>query len=151
MTKVQRFTQGIGEAPFSEVELLVPGVAIDDQLESLAAAFARFTGVPLPKHVPDAFTGSLTPGFAIAVRIAGGGIVRVSAVSPSLGSDVIASLCHDAGVGYSPKLDNVMNALSAEAVERVEYGVSAAGGPPQVDVFVVPTEAQRRPQRTAAN
>jgi hypothetical protein len=151
VTKFQRFTQAIGDQSYSEVEMLVPGVAIDDQLESLAAAFERFTGVPLPKHVPESFSAALTPGFSIGVRIANGGITRVSVVSPSLGADVIASLCNAAGVDCSPKLSNVMNALSAESFERIEYGVSAAGGPPQIDVFVTPTEAQRRPQRTAAN
>jgi hypothetical protein len=124
-------------------------VALDDQIEALAAAWQRFTGTPLPSAVPDAFSGALTPGFGIAVRIAGGGITKVTAVSPSLGNDVVASLCTATGVSYSDKLGKVASALSAESSERVEYGFHAAGGPPEIDVYVEPTEAPHKPTRSA--
>jgi hypothetical protein len=158
VTKVERFTQAIGQAageqersdvPYSEIEFALPGVAIDDQLEALGGAWQRFTGVPLPSAVPDAFSAALTPGFAIAVRIAGGGITKVTAVSPSLGNDVVATLCAATGVGYSEKLGKIASALSAESAERVEFGVHAAGGPPEIEVYVEPTEAPHKPVRSA--
>ena len=37
--RIERFTQSIGDAPYSEVELAMPGDTVDEQVAALSQAF----------------------------------------------------------------------------------------------------------------
>jgi len=45
--RIERFTQSIGDAAFSEIELAMPGATADEQVTRLGEAFVHFTGAPL--------------------------------------------------------------------------------------------------------
>lgn len=135
--RIERFTQSIGEAPFSEIELAIPGESVDQQVATLSAAFDRFTGSPLDTAVTDRFRQATVPQFGLAVRIRGGAIVRVGALAPGLSLDTVKQLCTDAKLAVDPKLDKLVGALGGGIV-RVEYG--RAGNRAGVDVYVEPGE-----------
>lgn len=140
--RVTRFAQTVGKEAASRVELAVPGVAIDDQLDAVARAFAMLTGAPLPGHAVDAMSAAPAPGFAVRVGIHGGRIIEVAAVSPGLGDDMIAALCAGDGIALDDKQVKLQAAFGADGVERVVY-TRPAGGPPRVDLGILPTGAQR--------
>ncbi|HEY0252272.1 MAG TPA: hypothetical protein VGC41_12140 [Kofleriaceae bacterium] len=135
--RIERFTQSIGEAPFSEIELAVPGESVDQQVATLSAAFDRFTGSPLDPVIMDRFRQATIPQFGLAVRIRGGQIVRVGALAPGLALETIKSICADGKLSVDPKLDKIVGALG-EGIVRVEYG--RAGERAGVDVYLEPGE-----------
>jgi len=149
--RIERFTQSIGESAFSEVELAVPGATIDDQVAVLDAAFAEFTGAPLPPALVTGLRTIISPQFALAFRIRGGKITRLGALLPGISIDDIQRMCGDAKVAVDPRLDKLIGALG-EGIARVEYG--RAGDRAGVDVYLEPTDAATRapePAPTQAN
>lgn len=157
ITSFRRFSQSIGDEPFSEIELVVPGVALDDQLDRVGAAFDVLTRSPLPDSARTAMSNAVSPGFAISVRMRHGEITRVSAISPSFSNDVIAQLCADAGIVFHDKLGNVAGSLGADGADRIafnrtlasdESSSSDSSGPSSsddIDVYVIPSDSELGP------
>jgi hypothetical protein len=142
--RIERFTQSIGDSPYSEIELALPGDSVDAQVQSLSQAFAQFTGAPLGDAVLERLRGAGIADFALAVRIRGGKIVRVGALAPGVALDAIQELCVGAKVGFEDKLAKLVGALG-EGITRVEYG--RAGERAGVDVYLEPGEpAARQPE-----
>jgi hypothetical protein len=139
--RIERFTQSIGDSAFSEVELAVPGDTIDEQVGVLDAAFAQFSGAPLPPALVAGLRAMTVPQFALAIRIRGGKISRVGALAPGVAIDDVQRLCGDAKVPVDPRLGKLVGALG-EGVARVEYG--RAGDRAGVDVYIEPTAAAAR-------
>jgi len=137
VTRIERFTQSIGETPFSEIELAIPGATVDDQVAALSDAFVQFTGAPLETAVRDRLRAATVPQFGLALRIRGGHIVRVGGLAPGIALDAIEHLCQDAKVGIDAKLGKMVGALG-EGIVRVEYG--RAGERAGVDVYIEPSE-----------
>jgi len=146
--RIERFTQSIGDSPFSEIELAIPGETVDDQVAALSRGFELFTGAPLDTATIDRLRGAQVPQFALAIRIRGGAIVRVGGLAPGLALGAIEQLCHDVKVVVDPKLGKLVGALG-EGIARVEYG--RAGDRAGVDVYLEPTDAATRaPETTSA-
>jgi hypothetical protein len=135
--RIERFTQSIGDAAFSELELAVPGESVDEQVAALSQAFDLFTGAPLERGVIDRLRGAAVPQFGLAVRIRGGKVVRVGGLAPGIALDEIVQLCDDARVGVDEKLGKLVGALG-EGITRVEYG--RAGERAGVDIYLEPSE-----------
>ena len=145
--RIERFTQSIGDSPYSEVELAIPGVTVDEQVATLSATFQLLTGAPLDAAVVDRLRTAQVPAFALALRIRGGKIVRVGGLAPGFSLDAIEQLCRAAKVGVDAKLPKLVGALG-EGIARVEYG--RAGDRAGVDVYLEPTDATTpRPESVA--
>src|SRR5262249_22406795 len=119
--RIERFTQSIGESPFSEIELAVPGATIDDQVNTLSDAFAQFAGAPLDAALVAGLRAITSPQFALALRIRSGKIARVGALVPGIAIEDIHRMCADVKVAVDPRLDKLAGALG-EGITRVEYG-----------------------------
>lgn len=135
--RIERFSQSIGDAPFSEIEVAIPGEHVDAQVAALSQAFAHFTGAPLAPAVVDRMRGITLPRFGLAIRIRSGQVVRVGALAPGVALDSIVALCADAQVGTDEKLPKLVGALGG-AITRLEYG--RAGERAGVDVYLEPGE-----------
>jgi hypothetical protein len=141
--RFQRFQQSIGEAPFSEIELALPG---DDPAALVAAgsqAFTHFTGAPLDEPVQRALRDSSLAAAALAVRIQGGAIARVGLLLEGATLAETRDLCGAAGLPCDDALERIVNTMSAEGPARIEYG--RAGEHHGVDLFVEPTEPAKKP------
>ena len=136
--RIERFSQSIGDAAFSEIELAVPGATIDAQVTALSDAFVHFTGAPLEPAFLAGLRSITSPEFALALRIRGGKIARVGALLPGVAIDDIQRICGDAQVAVDEKLGKLVGALG-EGIARVEYG--RAGDRAGVDVYLEPTDA----------
>ncbi|MEZ4367894.1 MAG: hypothetical protein R2939_16685 [Kofleriaceae bacterium] len=150
--RIERFQQAIGEAPYSEIELALPGVTAAHQASVLDAAFEHFTGAPLAKALRERIAAGAEPLVAIAVRIRAGQVVKLGALVPGLPREELGGFCADAGVGLDDKLGKLVGALGGDGgIARVEY--ARAGLHAGVDVFVEPGEAPTvgAPAPTAAN
>ena len=147
VTELRRFAQTIGENAASEIELAVPGVAVDDQLTRVASAFEILAGVPLAEPVRVAMSSAVATGFTVAVTMKQGVITRVSAVSPGLGNDILAQLCAETSVPFDSKLTKIVGALGADGADRVHYSQLPGMQAAQVDVLVVPSDTQSPPLR----
>ena len=146
--RIERFTQSIGDAAFSEVELAIPGATTDDQVAALSDAFAHFTGAPLEPALVAGLRGITLPQFALSIRIRGGKITRVGGLAPGIAIGDIERLCGDAKIPVDPRLAKLVGALG-EGIARVEYG--RAGDRAGVDVYLEPTDAATRaPQGPSA-
>jgi hypothetical protein len=149
--RIERFTQSIGDAAFSELELAIPGDTVEAQVATLSDAFAQFTGAPLGAALVDRFRAVTAPQFALAIRIRGGAISRIGALAPGIAMADVERLCADAKVPLEPKLAKLVGALG-EGTARVEYG--RAGDRAGVDVYLEPGEppaAQPAPSPSQAN
>lgn len=135
--RIERFTQSIGDAPFSEFELAMPGDTVESQVETLSQAFVDFTGGPLSPTMIERLRAAPGPQFGLCIRIRAGQIVRVGGLAPGLNLDAISKLCADAKVGVDDKLPKLVGALG-EGITRVEYG--RAGDRAGVDVYLEPGE-----------
>jgi len=135
--RIERFTQSIGDSPYSEIELAVPGETVDAQVAALSGAFTHFTGAPLERALEDRFRSMTQPTFTLAVRMRGGQITRVGALAPGIAMADIEHVCTDAKVTTDPKLSKLVSALG-DGIARVEYG--RAGDRAGVDVYLEPTE-----------
>ena len=136
--RIERFSQSIGDAAFSEIELAVPGATIDEQVTALSDAFVHFTGAPLEPAFVTGLRTITSPEFALALRIRGGKISRVGALLPGVAIDDIQRICGEAKVAVDAKLGKLVGALG-EGIARVEYG--RAGDRAGVDVYLEPTDA----------
>ncbi len=141
IARIERFTQSIGDAPYSEIELAVPGESVDEQVATLSKGFEHFTGAPLGSPILDRLRVAAVADFALAVRIRGGKVVRVGALAPGFAMDAIQHLCQDAKVAVEPKLEKLVGALG-EGITRVEYG--RAGERAGVDIYLEPSEPAAR-------
>lgn len=135
--RIERFSQSIGDAPYSEIELAIPGATVDDQVATLSSAFVHFAGAPLDAAIAERLRGASVPAFGLAVRIRGGHIVRVGGLAPGIALPAIEHLCQDAKVAVDDKLGKLVGALG-EGIVRVEYG--RAGDRAGVDVYLEPSE-----------
>jgi hypothetical protein len=144
--RIERFSQAIGDASYSELELAVPGDTVEAQVAALSQSFHDFTGAPLDTAVRDRLVGAGVPAFGLAVRIRGGKIVRVGGLAPGMAIDDIQALCTDAKVGFDPKLPKLVGALGS-GIARVEYG--RAGERAGVDVYIDPGESAAKPEPVA--
>ena len=136
--RIERFSQSIGDAPFSEIELAMPGETVDDQVAAVSNAFQLFTGAPLAQPISDRFRASPIAQFTLALRIRGGQIVRIGGRAPGLARTVIEPLCADAKVGVDDNLGKVLGALG-EGITQIEYG--RAGERAGVDIYLEPGES----------
>jgi hypothetical protein len=141
LERIEKFTQSIGENPYTEIELAVPGVSVDDQVDSLSAAFVHFTGAPLQSKLVDRMRAVAMPQFSLVVRIRGGKVVRVGAQAPRLDLPAVQALCAETKVGADEKLGKLVAALGDKIV-RVEYG--RAGDKAGVDVYLEPGDPPAR-------
>jgi len=141
LERIERFTQSIGDAALSEVELAVPGATVDDQVTALSDAFAAFTGAPLEPALVTRLRAVPSPQFALGLRIRGGRISRIGALIPGIALADIERLCGDAKIPTDPRLAKMVGALG-EGIARVEYG--RAGDRAGVDVYLEPTDAATR-------
>jgi hypothetical protein len=150
ITRIERFAQSIGDAPFSEIEVALPGDSVDAQVAALSQAFADFTGVPLAPPILDRLRAVTVPQFGLAIRIRGGQIVRVGGLAPGMALDPerpsesgalhlgsIVGLCGDASVAVDERLGKLVGALG-DGITRVEYG--RAGERAGVDIYLEPGE-----------
>ncbi|HEX4453609.1 MAG TPA: hypothetical protein VH143_22210 [Kofleriaceae bacterium] len=137
ITRVERFSQSIGDSPFSEIEFAIPGDSVDAQVVTLSAAFDQLTGAPLSAAITDRLRAANVPRFGLAVRIRGGHIVRIGGLAPGLTEEAALGLCADAEVTTDPKLTKLLGALGG-GIARVEYG--RAGERAGVDIHVEPGE-----------
>ncbi|NVB80479.1 MAG: hypothetical protein HOV81_18950 [Kofleriaceae bacterium] len=136
--RIERFTQSIGDSPFSEVELALPGESVDDQVAMLSQAFVDFTGAPLSPALLDRFRAATVPQFGLSLRIRGGQVARVGGLAPGLSLDAISKLCAEAKIGVDDKLPKLVGALG-DGIARVEYG--RAGDRAGVDVYIEPGDS----------
>ena len=136
--RIERFTQSIGDAPYSEIELAMPGATVDAQVAALSQAFVHFTGAPLAAEIIERLRAAPMPAFALAVRIRGGKVARIGALAPGIDLPGAAAVCADAKVGVDPKLEKLVGALGG-AIARVEYG--RAGERAGVDVYLEPGDS----------
>jgi len=146
--RIERFTQSIGDAAYSEVELALPGTTPDEQVTALDAAFTAFTGAPLEPALIAGLRAITVPQFALAIRIRGGRVSRIGALIPGIAIDDIQRMCGDAKVPVEPRLAKLVGALG-EGIARVEYG--RAGDRAGVDVFLEPTDAATRAPEPASS
>lgn len=142
ITRVERFTQAIGDNAYSELELAMPGETASAQVDALSAAFQAFTGAPLATALVERLRAIAQPRFALAIRMRGGSISRVGALAPGIAMGDIEALCVDAGVPCDPKLPKLAGALG-NSITRVEYG--RAGERAGVDLYLEPTESAGLP------
>jgi hypothetical protein len=141
--RVERFTQAIGDASWSELELKVPGESVDDQVAALDKAFVHFTGSPLTPPLLERMREAAAPGFAITVRIRAGKVIKFGGLVPGMAATSVEQFCADARVNYDAKLVKLVGALAGDGVTGVEYG--RAGEHAGVDVFIEPTDAPAKP------
>jgi hypothetical protein len=148
LERIERFTQSIGDSPFSEIELAMPGATVDEQVATLSQAFVDFTGAPLAQPIMDRFRAATVPQFGLSIRIRGGEMVRIGALAPGIALDPIIQLAKDAKVGVDDKLGKLVGALG-EGITRVEYG--RAGDRAGVDIYIEPSEpsAKSRTEKPA--
>ena len=139
--RIDRFTQAIGDAAFSELEVALPGETVDEQVDVLNQAFVTLTGGALSVPLIERFRAVPAPQFSLAVRIRGGAISRVGALAPGIAMADIEKLCADAKVSVDPKLPKLVGALG-NGIARVEYG--RAGERAGVDVYLEPGESASR-------
>jgi hypothetical protein len=145
--RIERFTQAIGDASYSELELAIPGDTAEAQVQVLSQTLEDWTGAPLSTALRDRLGGAGVPAFGLAVRIRGGKIVRVGGLAPGMAIKDIEALCADAKVGFDAKLPKIVGALGS-GIARVEYG--RAGERAGVDVYIDPGETAARQEPVAA-
>lgn len=134
--RIERFTQAIGDAAFSEVEVAIPGVTLEDQLQHASDAFVHFTGAPLDDKLRRHLQAG-RPGAGLVVRIRGGKVARVAVMVPGVSMEGAERLSTDAGCMVDGKFGRVCNAVG-DGLVCVAYG--RAGQHAGVDVFIEPTE-----------
>lgn len=144
--RIERFSQAIGDASYSELELAIPGDSVDAQVAVLSQTFQDFTGAPLDTALRDRLVATGVPAFGLALRIRAGKIVRVGGLAPGMSIEDIQALCTDARVGFDPKLPKLVGALGS-GIARVEYG--RAGERAGIDVYLDPGETAAKPEPVA--
>jgi hypothetical protein len=142
LERIERFTQSIGDAPYSEIEVRVPGASLDEQVATLSKAFETFTGAPLDAAVAERFRAAGIAQLGLVVRISSGKISLVGGLAPGVSIQEIERLCTDAKIAMDPKLPKLVGALG-EAIVGVQY--VRAGERAGVDVYLEPSEPGDKP------
>ncbi len=137
IARIERFTQSIGEEPYSEIELAVPGADVPAKVEALSGAFAALTGAPLPDALLEQLRATTIPAFGLACRIRGGKIARLAAIAPGASFADAAAFAAGASAVVDKKLEKLVGAVG-QGIARVEYG--RAGEHAGVDVYMIPSE-----------
>jgi hypothetical protein len=137
VARIERFTQSIGEEPYSEIELAVPGADVGAKVDALSNAFATLTGAPLPDAMLAQLRASTIPAFGLGCRIRGGKIARLAAIAPAASYADAAGMAAAAETPVDPKLQKLVGAM-AQDVARVEYG--RAGERAGVDIYMIPSD-----------
>jgi len=137
--KFSRFTQAIGDHPFSEIELAVP----NEDIELASAGFAHFAGAPMTSDVRAALADAGGAELAISVRIAQGKVTKTAVLADGMTLDGARALCGAAKIPFDDKVERIVNTMSADGVSRVELG--RAGEHAGVDIYIEPTEPAKRP------
>jgi len=141
--RFQRFMQSIGDAPFSEIELALPGDTPAALIDAGSKAFEHFTGAPLAPAIERVLATSSLASAAIDVRIQAGKVSKVGLLVEGVTLDTVRDLCTAGELAFDAKLDRLINTLSAEGIARAEY--LRAGEHHGVDLFVEPTEPAKKP------
>jgi hypothetical protein len=141
--KFHRFMQAIGEHPFSEIELPVPGDDAAAQLAAANEAAVHFTGTKLHEGSLGVLRDAGVTGVAISVRIAAGKVTKFGLLSTGLTFEGARELCTVSKMPFEDKLERVVNTMSAEGLARVEIGRSGEFG--GVDLFIEPTQPAKKP------
>jgi hypothetical protein len=141
----RRFRQSIGEDPFSEIELVLPGDSAADQLAVAATAVASLAGASLPDFAITAMKESAAAEVTVVVTIAEAGIRSVGVRSGKLPMDTAARLCVDAAVEYDNTLAQLEGVLQADGIRNVELRIEAGSGRYEVDVGFVPGVSKKAP------
>lgn len=144
LDRIERFTQAIGDAAYTEIELAAPGDDVEAQVAAVDRAFVHFTGTGLPPAVAATLRGAPHAAFGVAVRVRSGQVTRVAAIAPGMPMDVLKGLCDDMAVGCDPGLERLLNTLAAEGPSRVEIGRAGERG--GVDIYVEPTQSAQKPK-----
>jgi hypothetical protein len=134
---VERFTQAIGDSPYSDMEVAMPGDTPRAQVDALSSAFQHFTGAPLASALTERLRASPQAGYGLTLRMRGGAVTRVGALCPGIPMSDIEKFCTEAGVPCEAKLPKLIGALGS-GIARVEYG--RAGDKAGIDLYVEPTE-----------
>jgi hypothetical protein len=142
LERIERFSQSIGDTPYSEIELRVPGASVDDQVATLSKAFETFTGAPLDAAVGERFRAAGTPQLGLVVRISSGKISLVGGIAQGVSIQEAERLCTDAKVPMDPKLPKLVGALG-ESIVGVQY--VRAGERAGVDIYLEPSEPGEKP------
>lgn len=137
--RIERFTQSIGDRPFSEVELAIGDAAAVDR------AFTTLTGAPLPPAMLERLTGLVPGSLSLAVRIRGGQVARVSVLAAGLGFDDVEPLANTAKTTVDHRLAKLVGAFGGRIL-RLEYG--RAGDHGGIDVYVDPSATGDTPEPT---
>ncbi|HEY4238992.1 MAG TPA: hypothetical protein VGM88_04220 [Kofleriaceae bacterium] len=137
VTDVLRFTQAIGDDPFSEVEFRIPGDTVDAQVAAASEAFAQLTGAPIDFALSDSLRAA-DAGIALSTRIRGGKITRVGVLVSGLGIDQVEAMCAAVKTPFDPRIKKMSGSLGQ--LVRVEYG--RAGERAGVDVYLEPGDQQ---------
>jgi len=145
VAKFRRFGQAIGDDPISEIELVLPGESIADQVAAAANAVASLLGKTLPDCVGAAMNECGKADLAAVAYIAEDGIRGVGLRSPGLPMDTISKLCADAGAAYDNKLAQLEGALQAEGIAGLEFRLHAASAAPELDVIFIPGASGKVP------
>lgn len=146
IARIERFSQAIGEAAYSEIELALPGTTVEEQLESASSAFVHFTGAPLEDKIRRHLAQG-RPGAGLVVRIRGGKLTRVAVMMPGVTQEGAERMSTDAGCIVDGKFARVCNAVG-DGIVCASYG--RAGNHAGVDVFLEPTEPKAREGAAAA-
>jgi len=140
--EIVRFSQSIGEEPFSEVELALPGTSVDAQVEAASHAFAHFTGAPIAQKLVDRLRMAPIAQLALSIRIRSGKIARIGVLAPGPAIEDAEAFASEAGVGVDAKLGKIAGALGKD-IERLEYG--RAGERAGVDLYIEPGDPADKP------
>src|SRR6476469_5640436 len=66
--RIERFTQSIGDSPYSEIELSIPGETVADQVATIAESFTSFTGAPPSDVILSRLREAGVPDFGLSLR-----------------------------------------------------------------------------------
>jgi hypothetical protein len=141
---IVRFTQSIGEEPYSEIEVPLPGGDVGAQVDAAQKAFLHFTNAPMDGALVERIRHAPQPALSFAVRIRGGKIARVGVMAPGPAVADVQGVCTDAKVVCDPRLPKIIGSL-AQSIVRVEYG--RAGERAGVDVYVEPGDPATNPNK----
>jgi hypothetical protein len=148
ISRVERFTQAIGDSSWSELALKVPGTTVEEQVAAVDRAFVHFTGASLTPPVLDRMREAAVADFAITARIRGGKVIKFGGMVPGMATSAVERFCADARVNYDAKLIKLCGSLAGDGITNLEYG--RAGEHAGIDVFVEPTDAPVKPGGAAA-
>ena len=145
IAEFKRFRQAVGENPFSELELVLPGDSVADQLAIASTAVSQLVDATLPDGVTAALQDGGASAVTVVVAIFDGGIQSVGVRSTGLRMDAVSGLCDETGAPYDNRLAQLEGVLQADGIELAEVRFDASSKAPEIDVGFIPGEAKRAP------